>query len=73
MGRIHTDLALKANWNTRFNFWIGRFSQFGLIPIRHEDLRMLGSSVVVINEHPFSEAMAKPNEESGWESTILAF
>jgi len=73
MGRLHTHSALKANWNTRLDSRIDRLGEFGLIPISHEDLCMLRSGVMVVHIHPFSEAIAKRNEESGWESMILAF
>lgn len=72
VSRLHTDSALKASWNARFNFRINRLDEFGLVPISHEDLCMLRSSVMVVHIHPFSEAIAKSDEESGWESTIQA-
>jgi len=73
MRRAHTDPALKANRNARLDFWIDRLGQVGIGPIVHEDFRVLGRSVDVIHEHPFSEAMAKSNEESGWEAAVTAF
>jgi hypothetical protein len=73
MRRAHTDPALEANREARLDFWIDRLGQFGIGPIVHEDFRVLGRGVEVIHEHPFSEAVAKSNEESGWEAAIIAF
>lgn len=71
--RAHTDPALKASRNASLDFWIDRLGQFAIGPIVHEDFRVLGCGVEVIHEHPFSEAVAKSNEESGWEASVMAF